>query len=169
MGCIISRLAAPIAEKPNPESPLITPDRNTIASMLTNCRTLNPAMALGVAGHAAMSVTTVKTTAVGRSQSAPLLATVFCFVRPAGTVPRFGTISATMIGTSGCVAIRIFRAFRKSLQRDARARCFRATLDPRHLVHPAWLRQVRIVILRSKLLSLAETVVARRSARGTVV
>ena len=69
MGASSKRLAAPIAEKPNPDRPLITPERKTIASMLASWRMLNPATAFGAAGNETMSVPVTTSAATAKSHS----------------------------------------------------------------------------------------------------
>ncbi len=69
MGGRSKRVVAPIAEKPNPDSPLITPERKTIASTLASSRMLNPATAFGVVGHERMTVPATTSPATANSHS----------------------------------------------------------------------------------------------------
>jgi len=69
MGGRSKRVVAPIAEKPNPDSPLITPERKTIASMLASWRMLNPATAFAVVGKQTINVPTTTTAATADSHS----------------------------------------------------------------------------------------------------
>jgi hypothetical protein len=69
MGASNKRLTDPIAEKPNPESPLITPERKTITSMLASWRMLNPATAFGIVGKETIRVPVTTTAVTANSHS----------------------------------------------------------------------------------------------------
>src|SRR5215468_468219 len=62
IGGMNSSVAAPTAENPNPDSPLIMPDTNRIASITTMLRVLRPATRSGLLGSTSRSVRMMATT-----------------------------------------------------------------------------------------------------------